>query len=352
MPRLAGSLREICAEAPDHYELLDQRLVGPLAGFLYCCAGLIACVLLALDPPTATRLDGLGWLPAGALTGLAFVFGVLMVVSRRIPGPALLMTIALSGPLMLASLQWLAGAAAGFDELLLLSVVWCGVVLPGPRLFIVMLVTSIALFLPASYDGWVPELMPQQVAEMGVAWTLAGVCLVWGHRVRVERRGLRAQRQAADELARIDSLTGLGNRRAMDEALAAQVALAGRTARPLAALVGDIDGFKAINDRHGHPAGDIVLTAVAEVVRDVVRRPDACFRWGGDEFVILLAEVSEHAAHDVARRVAEAVAARCHTPDGVSVALSLGVAMLSDGTSAVQLLADADAALLSVKAGR
>jgi diguanylate cyclase (GGDEF)-like protein len=352
MPRLAGSLREICAEAPDHYELLDQRLVGPLAGFLYCCAGLIACILLALDPPTATQLDGLGWLPAGALTGLAFVFGLRMVVRRRIPGRALLMAIALSGPVMLGALQWLAGASAGFDEILLLSVVWCGVVLPGPRLVIVMLLTSIALFLPASYDGWVPELMPQQVAEMGVAWTLAAVCLFWGHRVRVERRGLQAQRRAADELARIDPLTGLGNRRAMDEALAAQVALAGRTARPLAALVGDVDGFKAINDRHGHPAGDVLLVAVTEVVRDVVRRPDACFRWGGDEFVILLAEVTEEEAHDVGRRVAEAVSARCRTPDGVSVTLSLGVAMLSDGTSGVQLLADADAALLAVKAGR
>jgi diguanylate cyclase (GGDEF)-like protein len=343
---------EIFAEAPDHYELLDRRLVGPLAGFLYCCAGLIACVLLAIDPPTVTALDGLGWLPAGALTGLAFVFGVLMVVSRRIPGPSLLLAIGFSGPVMLATLQWLAGATGGFDEIVLLSVIWCAVVLPGPRLLAVVLVDSIVLFLPAAYDGWHADLLPQQVAELGVMWTIAVVCLFWGHHVRTERRRLHAQREAADGLARIDPLTGLGNRRAMDETLAAQVALAGRTGRPLAALVGDVDGFKAINDRHGHQLGDELLREVAAVVRDVVRRPDACFRWGGDEFVVLLAEVGEADAHEVAARIATAVAARCRTPEGTPIGLSLGIAVLADGTSGVQLLADADAALLAVKSQR
>jgi diguanylate cyclase (GGDEF)-like protein len=98
--------------------------------------------------------------------------------------------------------------------------------------------------------------------------------------------------------------------------------------------------------------GDRVLAAVAAVVRDVVRRPDACFRWGGDEFVILLAEVDEDDAHEVAARVRVAVADRCRTPAGAPVCLSLGVAVLADGTSGVQLLADADAALLAVKAAR
>jgi diguanylate cyclase (GGDEF)-like protein len=138
----------------------------------------------------------------------------------------------------------------------------------------------------------------------------------------------------------------------MDEQLAAQVALAGRTGRPLAALVGDVDGFKAINDRHGHQVGDRVLSDVAAVIRDVVRRPDACFRWGGDEFVVLLAEVSEPDAREVARRVSETIAARCSTPAGAPLGLSLGVAMLADGTTGMQLLADADAALLAVKARR
>src|SRR4051794_22214291 len=82
-PHLARArVRALLREAPDHYELLDTRLVGRLAGFLFCWAGLIAAVILALDPPTGA-IGGAGWIPAGVAVLLAFAFGALMVTNTR-----------------------------------------------------------------------------------------------------------------------------------------------------------------------------------------------------------------------------------------------------------------------------
>jgi diguanylate cyclase (GGDEF)-like protein len=343
-------LRAVLTEAPDHYEILDRRLVGRLAGFLFCCAGVIAAVLLGLDPPTAA-IGWAGWPAAAAIIVLSFAFGAAMVVNTRILPTGVLMGIALSGPLMLGSLQWLAGPDSSFVQIVILSVVWCGVVLPPNRLLVVVLVDTFVVFAPAASGGWTADLLPGRLATLGIAWALAFVCLVHSARVREIRRTLGAQRAAADELARVDALTGLGNRRALDEALIAQVALAHRTGRPLAALVGDLDTFKQVNDLHGHHAGDEILCAVAAVLRDVVRTPDACFRWGGDEFVVLLAEVGVAGAEDIAQRISAAIHERCATPDGGPVSLTLGAAEHVPGTTGSRLLAIADAALLAAKSG-
>jgi diguanylate cyclase (GGDEF)-like protein len=343
-------LRALLRRSPDHYEILDRRFVGRLAGFLFCCAGLIAGVLLALDPPTAA-LGGLGWIPAGFTVGLAFVLGCAMVASTRSLGTGTLMAIALSGPFMLGLLQWLAGSASSYDQLLILSVVWCGVVLHARRLLVVLLADTVVVFLPAAYGEWTSDLLPERIATLGIAWTLALLCLVWSGRIRDIRRSLDAERVAADELARVDALTGLGNRRALDEAIVGQIALARRTGRPIAALVGDLDGFKRINDVHGHHTGDRLLRDVAETLRRVVRSPDACFRWGGDEFVVLLGEAEADEADEVAGRIAAAIRERCATPDGMPVTMTFGAAAHAEGTIGAELLAEADAALLLAKSG-
>jgi diguanylate cyclase (GGDEF)-like protein len=349
--RARARARAVLTQDPDHYELLDRHLIGQLAGVLYCCAGLIATVLLALNPPTHA-LGGMGWVPAGAITAMAFLFGLGMVLNRRVLGPELLLAIALSGPVMLGTLQWLAGSTSAYVQIIILSVVWCGVVLPGPRLILVLAVDSVMVFVPAAYGEWDPGLLPERLATIAIAWVLGFVFLVYAARQRTIRRELHGERQAADVLARVDPLTGLGNRRALDETLMAQVALAERSGRPLAALVGDLDEFKRINDAHGHHAGDILLRDVASVLRDVVRTPDACFRWGGDEFVILLAEVDEADARDVAARVASAVRERCHAPDGSPVMISLGTGLHVAGTLGTALLGAADADMLAAKGGR
>jgi diguanylate cyclase (GGDEF)-like protein len=345
---IRARLRLVLTQAPDHYEILNQRLVGRLAGVLFCAAGLLAAVLLSLDPPTA-RPGVPGWALAAVTVGLAFLAGGAMLANRRILSPGMLLAVALSGPLMIAALQWLSGGDS-FVQLLILSVVWCAVVLPAPRLLIVLLADSAVVFLPAAYGRWEPSALPDRVTTISIAWMLAGLCLVWSGRARELGRTLGAQRAAADELARVDALTGLGNRRALDEALIGHVALAQRAGRPLAALVGDLDAFKQTNDRHGHHAGDRILRDVAGVLRDVVRRPDTCFRWGGDEFVVLLPDTDAAGAQDVASRIGAAIGERCASPDGAPVRLTLGAAAHADGTSGAQLLVAADTALLAAKA--
>jgi diguanylate cyclase (GGDEF)-like protein len=348
-PAARARVRAAFDEPADHYELLDTRLVGRLAGFLFCCAGLIAAALLALDPPTGA-IGGAGWVPASVTVGLAFVFGAAMVANKRSLAPALLFVVALSGPLMLGLLQWLSGRESSYVQILILSVVWCSVVLPARRLAVAVAADTVVVFLPIATGDWVgPDMFPERVATLGIMWALALVCFIHATRMRDVRRSLRAEAAEADELARIDALTELGNRRALDEALVARVALAARSGRPLSALVGDLDGFKQINDRFGHAAGDRILGEVAFVMRDVVRAPDSCFRWGGDEFVVLLSDVGLTEAEEIAARVATAISTRCATPDRTPVSLTLGTAEHILGQPASRLLAIADAALLAAK---
>jgi diguanylate cyclase (GGDEF)-like protein len=336
-------------EAPDHYALIDQRRAGHLAGFLFCCAGVIAAVMLAFDPPTGP-FDDSGWLPAALLILLAFVCGLAMIINRRAMRTNQLMLVGMSGPAMLGTLQWLAGGDAAYAQLLILSVLWSASVLPPFRLAVIAGLDALVVFLPGLY-GQHGDVLAQDIATIGIVWTLAVCCAVHAERMRNIRRTLVGERLEADELARVDALTGLGNRRALDEALVAQVALAARADRPLSALVGDLDAFKQINDRFGHHGGDRILEDVAGVMRDVVRSPDSCFRWGGDEFVILLAEADLAEAEEVGARVAAAIADRCTTPDGTPITISLGAAEHTVGQSGNRLLAIADAALLAAKAG-
>jgi len=170
--------------------------------------------------------------------------------------------------------------------------------------------------------------------------------------LRRQRLRLRSESEHASRLARVDSLTGLGNRRAFDEAIESAVALTRRTDESLSIAVLDVDGFKAINDTHGHLKGDQCLRQVAAVLRDVVRRPDACFRWGGDEFAVLLAGVDRAESEVVSERILIAVTGSCVAPDGTPLTLKAGTAQLAAGEGPEDLVAAADSALLTLKALR
>jgi diguanylate cyclase (GGDEF)-like protein len=175
--------------------------------------------------------------------------------------------------------------------------------------------------------------------------------VLWNERLRDARRELQRRHDVADAMARIDPLTGLGNRRALDEALRVAVAVVDRTSRSLAVLAGDLDGFKTINDRHGHQAGDEALQTVGAVLRDVIRRPDTSFRWGGDEFVVILPDAALAGAQAIADRLEREIAERCIGPDGRAVQASFGAAEHAFWMRGDELLAAADAALLDRKRG-
>ena len=119
-------------------------------------------------------------------------------------------------------------------------------------------------------------------------------------------RRFREARQLAD----LDALTGLHNRRYFHETLAREVARAQRYSRSLALVVFDLDDFKAINDRIGHLAGDGVLAEAADRVRDVVRSADVACRVGGDEFAVILPESSLKDADQLYKRLEQAISSR------------------------------------------
>jgi diguanylate cyclase (GGDEF)-like protein len=111
----------------------------------------------------------------------------------------------------------------------------------------------------------------------------------------------------------------------------------------------DIDHFKRVNDRHGHAAGDAVLVAFADLVRESVRKLDGVYRLGGEEFLVLLPGVTEDGLGKVATTLRTVVASRLATPDGTLTA-SLGTSMLRPGDTAATWLSRVDEALYRAKA--
>jgi diguanylate cyclase (GGDEF)-like protein len=150
----------------------------------------------------------------------------------------------------------------------------------------------------------------------------------------------------------VDACTGLRNRRALEEQLESGIARARLEGAPLSLVVLDLDDFKAVNDGWGHRLGDDCLREVAHVLQDAVRQPDACYRWAGDEFAVLLPGVELAAAILVGERVEHAVSSACSRPDGAQLGISFGAAELGAEPSGVELLEAADRALLSRKAAR
>jgi diguanylate cyclase (GGDEF)-like protein len=156
-------------------------------------------------------------------------------------------------------------------------------------------------------------------------------------------------------LATVDSLTGLLARRHFFELAEREVALARRSRRPLAAMMMDVDRFKAINDAVGHAAGDAILAAVGARVRSALREGDLVGRYGGDELVVLMPETGLEEALAVADRLHAAVeSAPVETERGpMAVSLSIGVAAAEGAVDLDELLARADHALYEAKqAGR
>jgi diguanylate cyclase (GGDEF)-like protein len=159
--------------------------------------------------------------------------------------------------------------------------------------------------------------------------------------------------QIVERQALVDGLTGVANRRRCSDALAAEVARAGRHGTALSLVLADLDDFKLVNDVHGHAAGDMVLREFADVLRATVRETDLAGRWGGEEFLLLLPGTDAVGAAQLAERVRLAFAERpILTPDGAPLAVtcSFGVSQHRAGEDEDGLTAAADRALYRAKA--
>jgi two-component system cell cycle response regulator len=154
-------------------------------------------------------------------------------------------------------------------------------------------------------------------------------------------------------LAAVDALTGLRNRRSFCEQLTVEHARSSRYGTPLSFLLLDVDHFKAVNDKHGHPGGDAVLAAVGRLLSTCLRTPDLPARWGGEEFVVALPNTDLEGATVVAERTRQAIQALTvgHAGLAIPITASIGVAMLRAGEAMESLIDRADRAMYEAKTG-
>jgi len=153
------------------------------------------------------------------------------------------------------------------------------------------------------------------------------------------------------KMAYTDPLTKTSNRTAFNDSLQREIQLAHRNARHLSIIFFDIDHFKEVNDQFGHECGDIALTSAATCIKEVVRSSDMVFRFGGEEFVILLSDTNTNGAMVMAERIRSKI--ENHTiaygMDIVKLTASLGVSSLKGNDTADSLIKRADDAMYSAK---
>jgi diguanylate cyclase (GGDEF)-like protein len=170
-------------------------------------------------------------------------------------------------------------------------------------------------------------------------------------------RDISDRRDASENLRKAtysDHLTGLSNRRAFFEAAELELTRRKKAVRPVALIVIDADHFKAINDGHGHPAGDAVLAHLAQTMRRVCRQVDVLARIGGEEFAIILPSVALDDALAIAERLRAEVASApaTYAQQPIAYSISLGVAVMDDTAAGFDdLMTRADEALYAAKRG-
>jgi len=164
--------------------------------------------------------------------------------------------------------------------------------------------------------------------------------------------------QQAVKSAQFDPLTGIKNRASLDQTMAREVSLAHRNKTPLSLIVADIDHFKKINDQFGHSAGDEILKAFAKCINDNLRTSDILFRYGGEEFVVLLTGTDGRSARAAANRIRKAIEVcsfNCNalnsSSNEVPLTASLGSASLTASDTMESLFDKADRALYHAKEG-
>ena len=162
------------------------------------------------------------------------------------------------------------------------------------------------------------------------------------------KRRIEARQEGLRLLTQQDALTGLGNRRLLHERLDYEIARHRRHSRRFTLMALDLDGFKQVNDRYGHPAGDEILREVARAMERAVRDQDTVVRVGGDEFAVLVPEASWQDADHLAERLRRSVAGAVGGLDALSV--SVGYAVFPDeGWTTEHLIARADQASIESK---
>lgn len=169
--------------------------------------------------------------------------------------------------------------------------------------------------------------------------------------LRAELARLRRRLDETELLADRDALTPVLNRRAFVRELTRTLAFCERYQTPASLIFFDLDGFKAVNDIHGHAAGDAALQVVAATLTDHVRESDVVGRLGGDEFAVILVQAARDAAEAKAKDLQQRLEAEpvSFQGDAIPIRISYGIRTFVAGMDAAQMLAEADAAMFMRK---
>jgi diguanylate cyclase (GGDEF)-like protein len=204
---------------------------------------------------------------------------------------------------------------------------------------------GIRAYLPHSVEASRRNVAYTRVTVAGLL-ALAALMLLTFVLARPLLRAFRWTEEQASE-ARIDSLTGLSNRRAVEEILAAEISRAQRFRHDLAVVLLDLDRFKEINDSFGHAAGDVMLRAVSVLLTSLARQGDTVARWGGEEFVVVLPETDLPGARRFAERLRRTIEA--HPVGEMRTSASCGVAAMLPDDTVDELVGAADQGLYRAK---
>jgi diguanylate cyclase (GGDEF)-like protein len=343
-----SALRSYFARLPDPYAGGDLDNAQRIGAVLYGLQTILIVALAPLSPPTHA-IGAAGWLIAAGVVagGVVVTYGM---ATRRFESWIVLLALSYGAVAGLEVMQWLGGGiGAPYEHALLLPVFFVAAIQPPRRIFGFLGFLALAMTVPFIYDGWNSQEAGASAATLVI---LAGLSVG----VNVPMSAIRAQRllhareeAAAREEARVDALTGLHNRRAFDEALIDETKLAWRLGIPLSVAMVDITEFKQINDRWSPAEGDRCLRKVAQALEASLREPDQIFRWGGDEFALILTGTPASGSDALADRLNEAVSGACGRPDGEVIRIRFAVAQLQDGDSPQDLVEMAGLALTAAK---
>ena len=347
--RTAASFRRVTEWSSIDLGPSDMTIARSMSGLFWLIGALITALLLPWAPPTAALGDA-GWVVAGA--GLLLS---LWVAYRHAVGEVSLNRIyfaGYAGVALVVAIEWVAGGRdTPYHYLYMLPILFAAAAQAPRRMRDFTILVSIVIWLPLLYEGTERRIVLDVATQMVTLIAVGAAVWVLFAVLRMQRLTIREQRAQAELLARRDELTGLGNRRAFGEALDREIARARRGDRPLSVVVGDLDNFKEINDQMGHAAGDDSLRHAADALLQIAREADDCFRWGGDEFAILLPEADRAQAEGVAERLRDAIGG-VDAPSGTpQLEITCGIAELDDEQDADALIAEADRELLSRKQG-
>ncbi len=182
----------------------------------------------------------------------------------------------------------------------------------------------------------------QMISFLVTAFMSSFFAYVFAYRTQRQRHELK-------QLASIDSLTGAGNRHTLNQELEQAVLLKRKLDRRFAMILFDLDFFKQINDNYGHKVGDQTLIQLVPIISGMIRQTDQVFRYGGEEFLVLLREIEPQHLLALAEKIRLGVEQKLRLPDGKAVTLSGGVAVLQENEDWEHWLHRADIALYQAK---